>query len=87
LTLARFPQTLAKAETFARAAADRLQRDGNVQLFAAELLELRGDPESEVYLERARQSWNLPTPLASTREEYREFLRDEQESSSEQTEI
>lgn len=87
LTLARFPQTLAKAETFARAAANRLQRDGNVQLFVAELLELRGDPESEVYLERARQSWNLPKSLESTREEYRGFLRDVQRSSSEQREV
>jgi Flp pilus assembly protein TadD len=80
--LARYPHTLAKAEALARAAADDLQYDAEVQLFVGELLASRGNPESEVYLERARRRWNGQEPLESTRKAYRDLLRGAQEERS-----
>jgi uncharacterized protein HemY len=73
--LSAFPQTLSNAEILARRAADRLPHDGVVQLHMAELLELRGDPESEVYIERARRSWNGREPLESVHDKEMKLLR------------
>jgi tetratricopeptide (TPR) repeat protein len=57
LELSRHPATRGRALTLARMAADGMPHDAMSNALAGMLLELKGDPISEAYIQRARKKW------------------------------